>query len=139
MIIRLSIYIILTWLIAASPALAVDLHSGLMERWYGALAVAEREEIAALLSPDAIIELEDIGVTQTSAEFVASMDEWAEAISGGSIRHRIENDGVDTVEVTVCYTFTSNVMMTTESFVFAGRQIVSSRQKTVATNCDGFE
>ena len=128
----------LTLLLLARPAPAADLHSGLMERWYGALAVAEREEIAALLTENATIELTDIGVTQTGTEFVASIDEWADAIKGGSIRHRIDADSATTVSVTVCYTFTDNVMMTSESFVFADRQIMSSIQKTVATNCDGF-
>ncbi|MGL4405347.1 MAG: nuclear transport factor 2 family protein [Notoacmeibacter sp.] len=122
----------------ASIALAEELHSGLMERWYGALAAVEREEIAALLSQDATLDLQDIGVTQTGAEFVASLDEWADAIKGGSIRHKIDSDGTDTVSVTVCYTFAESAMMTKESFVFAGRQIVSSVQKTVAENCDGF-
>ena len=124
--------------LAASPAFAEDNHSGLLDRWYGALVAVEREEIAALLSSDATIELKDIGVTQTSAEFVESLDEWADAIKGGSIRHKITADSTDAVDVLVCYTFTSSSMMTTESFVFAGKQVISSIQETVATNCDGF-
>jgi hypothetical protein len=123
---------------ALGPALAEEDHSGLMTRWYDALVAVEREEISALLSAEATIELKDIGITQTSAEFVASLDEWADAIKGGSIRHKIIADGADTVTATVCYTFTSSAMMTTEDFVFSGKQIVSSVQETVATNCDGF-
>jgi hypothetical protein len=122
----------------ASPAFAEDDHSGLLDRWYDALVAVEREEISALLSPDAKIELKDIGVTQTAAEFVESLDEWADAIKGGSIRHKITADAAETVSASVCYTFTSSAMMTKEDFVFAGKQIVSSVQETVATNCDGF-
>jgi hypothetical protein len=125
-------------LLQVCPAFAEDGHSGLLDRWYDALVAVEREEISALLSPEATIELKDIGVTQTSAEFVASLDEWADAIKGGSIRHRIDSDGPDTVSATVCYTFATSAMMTTESFVFAGGQIVSSVQETVATNCDSL-
>jgi hypothetical protein len=124
--------------ITLSPAFAENDHSGLMTRWYDALVAVEREEISALLSNEATIELKDIGVTQSGAEFVASLDEWADAIKGGSIRHKITADGADTVTATVCYTFTSSAMMTTENFVFAGKQIVSSVQETIATNCDGF-
>lgn len=129
-----------TWafVTACQPAFAEELHSGLMERWYGALAAADREEIAALITPDAVIELKDIGITQTGAEFVASMDEWADAMKGGAIRHRITSDSPDSVDVTVCYTFTASVLMASESFVFSGRQIVGSVQKTVATDCYGF-
>jgi hypothetical protein len=129
---------VLLALITSHPALAQDDHSGLLDRWYDSLVAVEREEIAALLSPEARIELKDIEVTQTSAEFVESLDEWADAIKGGSIRHKITADTADSVAVTVCYTFTSSAMMTSEDFVFAGKQIISSVQKTVATNCDGF-
>ena len=121
-----------------SPAWAADHHSGLMNRWYDALVAVEREEIAALLASGATIELKDIGVTQTSAEFVESLDEWADAIKGGSIRHKITADSIDTVTASVCYTFASSAMMTTENFMFAGKQITSSIQETVATNCDSF-
>ena len=129
---------ILAVMLLAQPTFAEDNHSGLLSRWYDALVAVEREEISALLAPEATIELKDIGVTQTTAEFVASLDEWADAIKGGSIRHRIDSDSPDTVSATVCYTFTASSMMTSESFVFAGRQIVSSVQETIATNCDGF-
>ena len=125
-------------LFLAQPVFAEDNHSGLMNRWYGALAAVEREEISALLAPEATIELKDVGVTQTTAEFMASLDEWADAIKDGSIRHRIESDSADSMSTIVCYTFVESSMMTRESFVFAGRQIVSSVQETIATNCDGF-
>jgi hypothetical protein len=125
-------------LFSSHPALAEDDHSGLLDRWYDALVAVEREEISALLAPEATIELKDIGVIQTNAEFVASLDEWADAIKGGSIRHRISNDSQNEVEVSVCYTFATSAMMTKETFVFSGRQIASSVQETVATNCDGF-
>ena len=135
---RLGLLFLTATIAVCLPALADDHHSGLLSRWYGALVAVEREEIAALLSSEATIELKDIGVTQTSAEFIASLDEWADAIDGGSIRHRIDADSPTSVTATVCYTFASNAMMTKESFVFAGRQIVSSIQETIATNCDGF-
>lgn len=130
--------VLLCWVAFGLPVLAAEHHSSLIDRWYGALMAVEREEIAALLAPNATVELKDIGVTQSGTEFVASLDEWADAIEGGSIRHKITADAPDTVVVTVCYRFTDNAMMTSESFVFAGRQIVSSIQETVATNCDGF-
>lgn len=135
---HLMCLVVLAGLAYVAPAFAAEKYAGLMERWYSALAAAEAEEVAALLSPEARLDLQDIGVVQSGAEFVASMDEWADAIKGGSIRHRIDAEGGQTVDATVCYTFTGSVMMTVESFVFEGGQIVSSIQKTVATSCHGF-
>lgn len=132
----LALLIYFCWL--ANAAVAEESHAGLMSRWYDALVAVDREEISALVSSDATIELKDIGITQTGAEFVASLDEWADAIKGGSIRHKIITDSQDAVTSAVCYTFASSSMMTTEQFVFADRQIVSSTQQTVATNCDNF-
>ena len=129
---------LLAFLLCVLPVLAQANHSSLLNRWYDALVVVEREEIAALLAPEATFELKDIGVTQTSAEFVTGLDEWADAIDGGSIRHKITRDSENEVVVSVCYTFASSSMMTTESFVFEGKQILSSVQETVATNCDSF-
>ena len=135
---RTCLIAIMFALLANTFANAEETHAGLMSRWYDALVAVDREEISALVSPDATIELKDIGVTQTGAEFVESLDEWGDAIKGGSIRHKITADTADTVRVTVCYAFTSSAMMTTESFAFVDKQIVSSVQETVATHCDSF-
>ena len=108
------------------------------DRWYGALEAADREEIAALLAPDATITLTDLGITQSRDEFVDSMDEWSDAIAGGSIRHRVVSADDTGAQATVCYTFTGNEMMTDERFTVRDGQIETSVQTTLADHCDGF-
>ena len=46
--------------LSANPAFAEETHAGLMSRWYDALMAVDREEVAALLAPEATIELKDI-------------------------------------------------------------------------------
>jgi hypothetical protein len=120
----------------ATPSLADE--ALLLDRWYQALAVADREEIAALLADGATIELKDIGVTQSRADFTGGMDEWADAIAGGTIQHRMEATSAGRVTALVCYRFTDNAMLTRESFALSATQIVSSVQETIAAHCDAF-
>jgi hypothetical protein len=123
--------------VLAVPAFALD-NPEIIERWYVALGKADAGAIEGLLSANAVIKLNDLGVSQTKAEFVASMDEWKGAIAGGTIRHK--GDGVvgDAVAYKVCYDFTGNDLLTREVFTFADGAILSSEQTTIAENCDDF-
>lgn len=123
---------LLLWCGLAAPVLADEAET--IDRWYAALAKADGEALAALLAPDAAIRLQDVGVAQTKAEFVASMDEWKSAIAGGSIRYK--PDGASAYKV--CYDFPNNDLLTREVFTFANGLIASSEQLSLAKSCGGF-
>jgi hypothetical protein len=72
---------------AMTPARADD---ALLERWYAALFDADREAISELLSDDATIRLEDLGVTQTKTEFIAALDEWEEIVQTANFAWQID-------------------------------------------------
>jgi hypothetical protein len=127
------LFILLTGAAAAGEA-----ERALIDSWYKALAATDRVAIGGLLGEDAKITLGDLDIVQTRAEFMASLDEWEDAMKGASIRHAIESDQSDLVTAIVCYRFSDNESLTREVFSFSGRQIRSSEQETVAGNCADF-
>lgn len=112
--------------------------AAVIDRWYKALLFADRATLSDLLSPDARINLTDLGVEQDKQEFIASMDEWQASAKGATIRRRLEKseDGVSTV--IVCYDFPNNDLLTQETFAVTGEHITASSQAIVAENCDAF-
>ena len=123
-------------LIAIIAARADD--GAIISRWYSALLVADRTELADLLADDVRIKLEDLGVVQSKQEFIAALDEWKGAVAGAAIRHRIEKseDGVTTV--IACYDFPDNDMLMQETFAVTDNRITASSQAAIAENCDGY-
>ena len=107
-------------------------------RWYAALQASDEPAISALLADNAVILLEDIGIEQTKAEFVASLGEWRDAIDGGKVEFKIEATGAEGITTLVCYRFPESPMTVREVFTFTGEQIAKSTQAQVADNCDGF-
>ncbi|TGT23201.1 nuclear transport factor 2 family protein, partial [Mesorhizobium sp. M4B.F.Ca.ET.169.01.1.1] len=77
----------------------------IIDRWYSALLVADRSELSDLLSDDVRMKLDDIGVVQTKEDFIASIDEWQQAVAGAAIRHRIEKSENGETTVLACYDF----------------------------------
>lgn len=131
-------------LVAALAIWPVSARAGeaLLDRWYAALADVDRPAIAALLDEHAVVRLQDLGVTQTKAEFIASMDEWEEIASDANLAWRIDPDAeVSATEATalVCYRFTDNELLTRESFKFANARITESAQTTMGETCPGFQ
>lgn len=124
--------------LAAFPALADAAGEAVLARWYGALAVVDREEIAALLDEAAVITLDDVGIEQTAPEFIDALDEWADAINGGSIRHRVTTQADGGLVAIVCYSFTQSALMTEERFTISDGHTTGSRQKSLADTCDAF-
>ena len=117
----------------------VDALSATASDWYDALATANADRLGALLAENAEIVIEDLGVTQTRAEFLDSLDAWADAIDGGSIRHVIERRSDDEVVVRVCYDFPDNDLLTRETVTFGdGGQIVRSVQVPLGEDCAGL-
>lgn len=110
----------------------------IVDRWYQALLKADGPALSQLLADNATIRLDDIGVTQSKSEFIASMDEWQTAVKGANIRHKIEAEMGDTVVVRTCYDFPNNDMTTRETFTTSSGLIVANTQMTIGENCDGF-
>jgi hypothetical protein len=115
--------------------------NSLLDRWYTALFDVNRLAIADLLADDAVITLEDLGVTQTKAEFIEALDEWEDAIKNANLAWQLEEGAeasATTASVLVCYQFPENEMMIREVFGFRGTKIVSSVQTTVGESCENF-
>ncbi|MGX5801507.1 nuclear transport factor 2 family protein [Bradyrhizobium sp. Arg314] len=135
-----------TWwrfLVAATLLLASVVHASaddgaIIDRWYSALLVADRGELAELLADDVRMTLDDIGVVQTKQDFIASIDEWQGAVAGAAIRHRIEKSENGQTTVLACYDFPKNDTLMRETFSVAGGRITASTQRAVAQDCSGY-
>jgi hypothetical protein len=119
-----------------SPAAADD--KAVVDAWYAALLKADRGQLAQLLADDAVVKLEDLGLEQSRGDFIGSMDEWATAVEGAQIRHKLEKDDGGVATVIACYDFPDNDILMRETFRIAGDKIAESTQVTVADNCDAF-
>mgnify|MGYP000196197295 CR=1 FL=1 len=125
--------------VAILPVTAhASLETDILDRWYSLLGKADATGLAGMLAPKAKIKLEDIGTTQTKAEFLDSMAAWSEAIDGGSIRYRVEATAAGTATALVCYHFRSNDLLTKEVFRMVNGLITQSQQSKLAENCQGF-
>lgn len=127
----------------AALLLSLTAHAGeaeqaLTARWYDALGKIDRTEIGALLSDKAKINLGDLDIVQTKAEFIASLDEWEDAMKGSTLRHAVESDSDGVVTELVCYKFPDNESLTRESFTIEAGQIVESNQETLSDSCAEF-
>lgn len=122
-------------MLAALEAVAQE---SIVDRWYAALLQADRTALSDLLADDATVRLDDLGVTQSKDEFIASMDEWQSAAKGATIRHRVESEVGDTVAVLTCYDFPNNDMAMRETFTTKDDRIVVNTQMTIGEDCDGI-
>lgn len=124
-----------------SPVSVATAQNTLLDRWYTALFDVNRVAIADLLAEDVVIDLEDLGVTQTKAEFIESLDEWEEVAKNANLAWQLEEDaevGPNEASVLVCYQFPDNEMMIREVFGFRDSKITSSVQTTVGDSCENF-
>ena len=117
-------------LLAMCPATADDAHNATIESWYSALGTADRAVFDEILADDAKVILEDIDAIQTKDEFLASLDEWKNAVRGAKVRHRIGGSEGDTTTVFVCYQFPGNTTYTREIFNFRSGKIIESAQSS---------
>ncbi|MBE1710324.1 MULTISPECIES: hypothetical protein [Mesorhizobium] len=123
-------------LIAIVAARADD--GAIISRWYSALLVADRTELADLLADDVRIKLEDLGIVQSKQEFIAALDEWKGAVAGAAIRHRIEKSEGGVTTVIACYDFPDNDMLMQETFAVTDNRITASSQAAIAENCEAY-
>ncbi|WP_420407755.1 nuclear transport factor 2 family protein [Hoeflea sp.] len=121
-----------------SPVLA---ENGILERWYTALFDVDRDVLSELLADEAVIQLEDLGVTQTKAEYIASLDEWEEVAQTTNFAWQIDAEApqdADRATALVCYQFPDNDLMMREVFTFANGRITGSVQSAVGDTCEEF-
>jgi dihydroxyacetone kinase DhaKLM complex PTS-EIIA-like component DhaM len=134
----LILLLVLGFLLPVSSAMA---QNSLLDRWYTALFDVNRVAITDLLADDAVITLEDLGVTQTKAEFIEALDEWEEAVKNANLAWQLE-EGAEAdatrASVLVCYQFPENEMMIREVFGFRDTKIISNVQTTVGDSCENF-
>ena len=121
--------------LAYAPAIA---QQPVVEEWYAALAAADRSKLESLLADSAKIRLADLGVEQTKAEFVDSLDEWEAAVKGATIRHRIESSDSAVTTVIACYDFPANDVLLREMFRVEAGLIVENNQDAIAENCETY-
>jgi hypothetical protein len=123
--------------IACSGALAQELPAA-VSQWFDSLRSADRKGFDTLLAENAEIDLRYLGIVQTRAEFIESLDAWGDAIKYGQVLTKpVSADGKSAV-VDVCYRFPSNEKVNRESFILAGDKIVRVVQEESAQTCDGF-
>jgi hypothetical protein len=99
--------------------------------WYVALKKADAAGFAALLSDKAVIDLKQLGVTQTKAEFIESLDAWKDAVAGAEISVSAEADG----SFAVCYKFPSNERLNREQFEIVDGKVTRQTQEMIAETC----
>jgi len=121
-----------------SPCVA---QNSLLDRWYTAMFDVNRVAIDDLLAEDAVIQLEDLGLSQTKAEYMDALDEWEDIVKTANFAWQIE-EGAPADEtnatVLVCYQFPDNELMIREAFTFRDGKIISSVHKTVSDSCEDF-
>ncbi|MEO0637901.1 MAG: hypothetical protein AAFY73_14815 [Pseudomonadota bacterium] len=80
--------------------------TGTVNQFYAAISEPVNEvAVAFKLAEDAQIELRDLDIEQTGAEFVDSLGEWANVMEGGAIDHAIASIEDAVYVVHVCYRF----------------------------------
>ena len=109
-----------------------------IQRWYEALLAVDRVGLSAVLAEDARIRLDDLGIEQTKAEFIASMDEWQGAVAGAQIRHKVEAAQGKMTTVVACYDFPQNDILMRETFSISDGLITENTQATVAEDCASY-
>ncbi|WP_027053118.1 hypothetical protein [Mesorhizobium erdmanii] len=134
--VRSAVFTFVALLIAIIAARADD--GAIISRWYSALLVADRTELADLLADDVRIKLDDLGIVQSKQEFIAALDEWKGAVAGAAIRHRIAKSEGGVTTVIACYDFPDNDVLTRETFAVTDNHITASSQAAIAENCEGY-
>ena len=122
---------------ALAPAMAAS-DEDTITRWFGLLVAANEDGLGELLSDDAIIKIEDLGVIRSKTEFLGTMSEWRIAIAGGGIRHKVEKSQGGVTTVLACYDFADNDILQRETFRIADGKITENTQARVADDCSAY-
>ncbi|TWG94954.1 uncharacterized protein DUF4440 [Mesorhizobium sp. J18] len=130
---RSGYLIVMAIITTTVPTRAGD--ADIISAWYEALTAVDRERLAELLADDARIQLDDLGVEQSKAEFIEALDEWEAAADGADIRYRIEDERMGQVTVNICYDFPNNDVLMRELFRIEADKIQENVQSNISDNC----
>ncbi len=131
-------FFVATALCASLVPASADTAEETITRWYAMLVAANEDGLAEILAEDAVIKLNDLGVTRSKTEFLGTMSEWRIAIAGGGIRHKVEQSKGGVTTVLACYDFAENDILQRETFRVADDKIVENTQARVEDNCDAY-
>ncbi len=107
-------------------------------QWFTALETGGKAAFETLIDDEAVIELKVLGITQSKAEFIESLDQWVELNKGASILTRQVSTSDTSVVVEVCYRFASNEVHNLETYLISGEKIAGSVQEQIGETCEGF-
>ena len=83
--------LLLSAMVVSTAPCRAETKTPVLDKWYPALFSADAPALASLLTEDAEIRLEDIGITQTKSEFLDSLGEWKDSIEGASFDWKLDS------------------------------------------------
>lgn len=121
-------------LFASKTAFAEN--TDLATKWYSALKTSNQAIFKELIADDATLEINPLEITQTKAEYIATLDNWEETTKDLTlIMKGINASGETTVTAIVCYRFSENSYLNEERFVFLDDKITSFSQNRKTDEC----
>lgn len=121
------------FLMISGPVLADD--RSIIDVWYEALKESNRDVFNEILDDNAVIDLKQLGVTQTKSEFLTSLDAWDEVVSQLSLSYSWEGIDATSATATVCYKFDGNAYTNLEVFVVGNGRIIRQEQERLMEGC----
>lgn len=106
-----------------------------VQNWYDGLRIANSATFEEILTDNAIIELGDLGISQSKAEFISSLDQWKQVNKGAVITAKLASSANSIIEANVCYKFPSNEVYNRETFELIDGKISKSIQEQISKNC----
>jgi hypothetical protein len=107
-------------------------------KWFESLRTADRNGFEAVLAGNAEIDMRYLGIVQTRAEFIESLDAWGDAIKDGEVLTKTISANATTAIVDVCYRFPSNEKVNRETFTLESDKIIRLVQEESAQTCQSF-
>jgi len=106
-----------------------------VDKWYAALKASDRSAFNEIMTEDAIIEIKALGIIQTKAEFIESLNNWEDIAKSLKLSHTVRKASDTSARVEVCYEFPSNSFTNTESFTLVNGKVTSQVQELLKEGC----
>jgi hypothetical protein len=129
----LSCFLLVCGTAMASPAFAGD--SNVVDRWYQALRSNDRAAFGELMTEDARIFLNQLGVVQSRDDFIESLDTWEEVSADVQIYVSLDRVDEERLIARVCYQFPENSYTNSEIFSFDDGKIFQQVQERIQEGC----
>lgn len=141
---KIALSLAISLAVSATSVFAQDLPetNESLTAWYAALQKPDVVALQEMMSPEDFApfeyEIKDFDVKQNRKEFIASMDEWFGAISGGSIAYKITDAYEGGYSVLVCYRFVGSELLAAEDVSVYDTKITGISQVGKGDKCTGF-